>query len=160
MTLMSDMMTSGMAASVFLTSRLWKKREVELQMRSQKVTCQLMRSRAVGIDKQQNGSAFIGQFYSPVVEHFQSVLRFRPAPSPAGGEALCRTFFQSVLRFAPSPAGGEASVRTSPSQVSSWSRAASYTSNWLYCESVQNRSIGRGETKNVTYLWLLQHTID
>jgi len=29
-----------------------------------------MRSRAVGIDKQQNGSAFIQQFYSPVVEHF------------------------------------------------------------------------------------------
>ena len=85
----------------------------------------LMRSRAVGIDKRQNGSAFIGQFYSPVVEHFHSVLRFRPAPSPAGGEALCRTFFQSVLRFAPSPAGGEASTRAdqpkpSPLEVSSW----------------------------------------
>jgi hypothetical protein len=30
----------------------------------------LMRGRAVGIDKRQNGSAFIQQFYLPVVEHF------------------------------------------------------------------------------------------
>jgi hypothetical protein len=59
----------------------------------------LMRSRAVGIDKRQNGSAFIGQFYSPVVEHFLIFKAFYGS-GWAGGEALCRTFFQSVLRFA------------------------------------------------------------
>ena len=64
-----------------------------------------MRSRAVGIDKRQNGSAFIGQFYSPVVEHFQSVLRFRPAPSPAGGEACVEHFFKAFYGSPPAQLG-------------------------------------------------------
>ena len=44
----------------------------------------LMRSRAVGIDKQQNGFVKLGQL-SCLFELFQTVYRLRTAPSHAGG---------------------------------------------------------------------------
>ena len=55
-----------------------------LQLRKIKVL-QLMRSRAVGIDKRQNGFVNLNIFQLCFVELFQSVYRLRPAPSQAGG---------------------------------------------------------------------------